>query len=160
VDFFKGELEKRLGFSFAPARPVLFTHRGDPYGWFSDHTGQWYNTVFVDCGRVKDDDGYNIKSALMEIAQKQLCAFRCTANQNVMLTYVEEKNKAEIDEILARHGITQGHYTKTKEEAIACVALPTCPLALAEAQRYLPAFVAKVEDLQRKHGLIEEAITT
>lgn len=160
VDFFKGELEKRLGFTLAPARPVSFTHRGDPYGWFADHQGQWYNTVFVDCGRVKDEDGYNIKSALMEIAQENLCSLRCTANQNVMLTYVAEKNKAAIDAILKKHGITQGHHTKTKEEAIACVALPTCPLALAEAQRYLPAFVSKVEDLQRKHGLIEEAITT
>ena len=160
VDFFKGELEKRLGFKFAPARPVSFTHRGDPYGWFSDHQGKLYNTVFVDCGRVKDEDGYNIKSALMEIAQNNLCSFRCTANQNVMLTYIEEKNKPAIDAILKKHGITQGHHTKTKEEAIACVALPTCPLALAEAQRYLPAFVEKVEGLQRKHGLIEEAITT
>ena len=160
VDFFKGELEKRLGFTLAPARPVSFTHRGDPYGWFADHHGKLYNTVFVDCGRVKDEDGYNIKSALMEIARENLCSLRCTANQNVMLTYVEEKNKAAIDAILKKHGITQGHHTKTKEEAIACVALPTCPLALAEAQRYLPAFVSKVENLQRKHGLIEEAITT
>lgn len=160
VDFFKGEMEKRLGFTLGRARPVSFTHRGDPFGWFSDHHGKWYNTIFVDCGRVRDDGGYNIKSGLMEIAQNDLSSFRCTANQNVMLTYVEETNKAKIDAILARNGITQGHHTKTKEEAIACVALPTCPLALAEAQRYLPEFVSKVEHLQRKHGLIEDAITT
>ncbi len=160
LDFFVGELEKRLGFSFEPARPYEFTHRGDPYGWIEDHEGYHYNTIYVDCGRIRDEDGYNIRSALYEIAKENLAGFRFTANQNVMLTYVEEKNKAKIDKILKKHGIVQDAYTKTKEEAIACVALPTCPLALAEGQRYLPEFVAKVEDLQKKHKIIDEAITT
>lgn len=160
VDFFKAELEKRLGFTFLPARSVTFTHRGDPFGWIRDHQGKNHITIFVESGRVVDEDGYNIKSALKEIAQDNICGFRFTANQNVMLTFIDDKNKERINLLLKKHGILPNPQTKTKEEAMACVALPTCPLALAEGQRYLPEFVKKVEDLQRKHGIIEQAITT
>ena len=161
LDFVKGELENRLGFKIDPVRDVqAFTHRGDPFGWVEDHKGQWYYTAFVESGRVIDEDGYNIKSAMKEIAEADISALRFTANQNVMFTYVEEANKAKLEEILAKHGITIDAMNATRREAMACVALPTCPLALAEGQRYLPEFVGKVEALQEKHGILDKAITT
>lgn len=161
LDFFVGELQKRLDFTIEPARPVpAFTHRGDPFGWLEDHEGKWYYTAFVESGRVIDEDGYNIKSAMKEIAQEDICGFRFTANQNVMFTYIEEANKAKLDNILQKHGITIDAMNPTRREAMACVALPTCPLALAEGQRYLPEFVGKVEALQEKHGILNQAITT
>ncbi len=161
LDFFVGEVEKRLGFKFAPARKVpAFTHRGDPFGWTQDAAGKWYYTAFVESGRVVDEDGYNIKSAMKELAQSGLCAFRFTANQNVMLTYVVKKDKAAIEALLNKHGITIDAMNATRREAMACVAMPTCPLALAEGQRYLPEFVGKVEALQEKHGILDRPITT
>lgn len=161
VDNFVAEVEKRLGYKFDPVREVpAFETRGDAFGWVKDHKNQWYYTAFVESGRVIDEDGYNIKSALVELAQADICGFRFTGNQNIMMTFVAEENKATVEEILAKHGITIEAMNPTRREAMACVALPTCPLALAEGQRYLPEFVTKVEALQEKHGLIDTPITT
>lgn len=161
LETFVAELESRLGFQIEKPRPVpAFETRSDPFGWVQDHEGKWYYTAFVESGRVADEDGYNIKSAMKEIAQENICAFRFTANQNVMLTYVAEKDKKTIDALLKKHGITVEAMGPTKREAMACVALPTCPLALAEGQRYLPEFVKKIEDLQDKHKLSDTPITT
>ncbi len=159
--FFVNELEKRLGYKLEAARHIpAFTHRGDPFGWVQDHKGQWYYTAFVESGRVIDEHNYNIKSAMKEIAEADFCGFRFTGNQNVMFTYVEEINKIKLDNILSKHGITINAMNPTQREAMACVALPTCPLALAEGQRYLPEFVTKIEALQKKHGILERPITT
>lgn len=161
LDFFVGELEKRLGYTLEPAKKVpAFTHRGDPFGWVEDASGKWYYTAFVESGRVIDEHGYDIKTAMKEVAEADICGFRFTANQNIMFTYVDEKNKARLEEILARNGITIDAMNATRREAMACVALPTCPLALAEGQRYLPEFVTKIEDLQKKHKILDRPITT
>lgn len=161
VDVFKKEVEKRLGYEFEPVRKTpAFTHRGDEFGWVKDHKDQWYYTAFVESGRVIDEHDYNIKSALIEVAEADICGLRFTGNQNVMFTYLEEKNKQQLEDILAKHGITIEAMNPTRREAMACVALPTCPLALAEGQRYLPEFVTKVEALQEKHGILDRPITT
>jgi len=161
LDFFVGELEKRLGYKMEPARNVpAFTHRGDAFGWVQDYKGQWYYTAFVESGRVIDENEYNIKSAMQEIAKANFCGFRFTGNQNVMFTYIAEKDKPKFEGILSRHGITIDAMNPTRREAMACVALPTCPLALAEGQRYLPEFVTKVEALQEKYGILSRPITT
>ncbi|NOX92794.1 MAG: NADPH-dependent assimilatory sulfite reductase hemoprotein subunit [Gammaproteobacteria bacterium] len=161
LNFFVGELEKRLGFKMEPARNIpAFTHRGDAFGWVQDYKGLWYYTAFVESGRVIDENSYNIKSAMKEIAEADFCGFRFTGNQNVMFTYIEEIDKNKLDKILSRHGITIETMNPTRREAIACVALPTCPLALAEGQRYLPEFVTMVETLQGKHGILDRPITT
>jgi len=161
LNFFVGELEKRLGYKMEPARNIpAFTHRGDAFGWVQDYKGKWYYTAFVESGRVIDENAYNIKSAMKEIAQADFCGFRFTGNQNVMFTYIEEENKNKLDKILFKHGITIDAMSSTRREAMACVALPTCPLALAEGQRYLPEFVTLVEALQEKYGILERPITT
>ena len=160
VDFFKEEVEKRLGFKFEEAKPYSFTHRGDAFGWLQDHQGKWHYTMFVETGLVKDLENYKVKTALKEIAELDCSGFRFTGNQNIMLINIEDSNKTKIEDILSKHGISTDKQSKTRQEAIACVALPTCPLALAEAQRYLPEFVSKIEALQDKHGLSDEPITT
>ncbi len=160
VDAFKADVEARLGFAFEEARPYEFTYRGDPFGWIEDYNGEWAYGVFIENGRVVDEHGYNVKSAFLEVTEKGLADVRCTGNQNMMLVHVDAKNKAEIDSILAKHGISHDQYSKSRKEAIACVALPTCPLALAEGQRYLPELMTKLDALQEKHGLADDAITT
>ncbi len=153
VDAFKAELERRLGFALIPAKPYSLTIRPDPLDWQQDYQGKWFLTLFVENGRVMDVDGYPIKTALKCLAETNLCGFRFTANQNVMLTNVATNDKAKLDAILKEHGLDSRRFSPTRQEALACVALSTCPLALAEAQRYMPEFVGKIEDLLAKRGL-------
>ncbi len=155
---FKGELEKRLGFALAPEKPYRFTRRADTYGWEKDHAGKWFYTLFVENGRVVDGEHYRLKSGLKAIAEAGLCGFRFTGNQNVMLTFVEEKNKAAIEQLLKKHGL-DAQFSATRKEALACVALNTCPLAMAEAQRYMPEFITKIEGLLAKYGLENDPIS-
>lgn len=159
VDWFKAEIEKRCGFKLEKEKPYKFTYRGDPYGWIEDHQGKWFYGVYIESGRVHDVNGYNVKSALYEIAKTGKCGIRFTGNQGLMLTHIDKKDKAAIEKILKKHGIDDSPYSDTRKEAIACVALPTCPLAMAEAQRYLPDLLGKIEHLQEKNGIADQSIT-
>ncbi|MDF2385237.1 NADPH-dependent assimilatory sulfite reductase hemoprotein subunit [Nostoc ellipsosporum NOK] len=161
VDGLKDELEKRCGFTLEPARPYAFETRKDHYGWQKNHAGNWYYTVFVENGRVLDDEQLPLKTALYEIAQTGKANFRFTGNQNVILGDVKEEDRGEINELLEKFGIA-AHTRKAgalRKNAIACVAFNTCPLALAEAQRYLPSLISKIEPLLEKYSLQEEDIT-
>lgn len=156
---FMAELKERTGFELEKPQPFKFTHRGDIYDWVQDVDGRWYITLFVENGLVQDQESYPVKSALYEIAGLDKCGLRFTANQNVMLTGIGETDKPAFTELLEKHGITGRQVSPTRRAALACVALPTCPLALAEAQRYLPGLLDKVEALQEKHGLADEPIS-
>jgi sulfite reductase (NADPH) hemoprotein beta-component len=161
VEGLKEELEKRCGFTLEPARPYAFETRKDHYGWQQNHAGNWYYTVFVENGRVLDDEQLPLKTALYEIARTGKANFRFTGNQNVILGDVKEEDKAEIDQLLEKFGIA-AHTRKAgalRKNAMACVAFNTCPLALAEAQRYLPSLISKIEPLLEKYSLQEEDIT-
>ncbi|MFL5809035.1 MAG: NADPH-dependent assimilatory sulfite reductase hemoprotein subunit [Flavisolibacter sp.] len=159
--FFKKEVEKRTGFELQKARPYSFRSRTDHYGWEQNHEGLWYFTVFVENGRVLDDDKISLKTALYEIAETGKVNFRFTSNQNVILSDIKEEDKQTIENILSKYAIQQHtrDASALRKNALACVALPTCPLALAEAQRYLPSLISKLEPLLEKHGLEKEEIT-
>jgi len=161
VSAFIDELEKRIGFQLEPAKPYTFTERKDHYGWERNHQGRWYYTVFVENGRVLDDEKLPLKTALFEIAKTGKANFRFTGSQNVILSDIEEKDKPEIEELLNRFGII-GHTERSgnvRKNSIACVAFNTCPLALAEAQRYLPVLISKIEPILHKYALQDEEIT-
>lgn len=161
VPAFIEELEKRAGFKLEPARPYTFTERKDHYGWEQNHLGKWYYTVFVENGRVLDDEKLPLKTALLEIAKTGKANFRFTGNQNVILGDIEEKDKPAIEELLNRFGLIE-HTERSgnvRKNSIACVAFNTCPLALAEAQRYLPTLISKIEPILYKYALQDEEIT-
>ena len=158
VEGFKATLEERLGFKLAPAKAFEFTQRGDIYGWQQDVNGLHYFTAFVENGRVIDTEGYAIEQAIFDITAQNLAGVRFTGNQNVMLTYITTENKPAVQAILEKHGIAQRELSKIRRDALACVALNTCPLAMAEAQRYLPSLIGKVEPLLAKHGLLEQEL--
>ncbi len=161
VEAFKSELEKRCGFQLENARPYHFTERKDYYGWHQNHEGKWYYTLFSENGRVLDDTNIALKTGLLEIANTGKVNFRFTANQNVIVSDIAEADKKEIETILEKFGII-AHTEKAgavRRNAIACVAFNTCPLALAEAQRYLPSLIDKIEPLLEKHGIKEEEIS-
>lgn len=160
VPAFIEELEKRAGFKLEPARPYTFTERKDHYGWEQNHLGKWYYTVFVENGRVLDDEKLPLKTALLEIAKTGKANFRFTGNQNVILGDIEEKDKPAIEELLNRFGLIE-HTERSgnvRKNSIACVAFNTCPLALAEAQRYLPTLISKIEPILYKYALQDEEI--
>lgn len=161
VEAFKAELEKRCGFVLEPERPYQFTSRTDFYGWHQNHEGYWYYTAFVENGRVLDDVQHALKTAFLEIAQLRKTNFRFTCNQNIIIADVKTEDKAEIHAILDKYGViasTEGS-TPLRRESIACVAFNTCSLALAEAQRYLPDLISKIEPLLEKHGLQDDNIS-
>ena len=160
VDKFKEEVEKRIGFKFEEIKPYTFTQRGDYYGWYQNNQGKWYYTVFVENGRILDNDQLALKSAMLEVAKTGKVNFRFTANQNVIISDVDEKDKDAINKILEQFKIiehTDGA-SLVRKNAMACVAFPTCPLALAEAQRYMPNLLTKIESLLDKYKLNDENI--
>jgi sulfite reductase (NADPH) hemoprotein beta-component len=161
LEAFKAELENRLGVTLAGQRSFAFNARADHYGWRQDHKNRWHHTLFVENGRVVDEPGYRVKSALEAIAKSNLCSFRLTGNQNIMLLNVTAENKAVVDTILNEYSLTntQNTLTPLRTHAIACVALPTCPLAMAEAQRYLPELIGKMEILLEKYALKQDEIS-
>jgi len=152
--WFRAELERRLGFGLAPAVAVSFTHRGDRYGWREGDDGHWHLTLFIENGRLRDDATRAPLTALREVARLHTGEFRCTPNQNVTIANVAPGARAAIDAILARHGLRDGTgVSAVRANAMACVALPTCGLAMAESERYLPALITKIDDLLARHGL-------
>ncbi len=160
VDQYRKEVEKRTGFDLEPARPFVFTSRVDRYGWEKSFSGKWYYTLFIENGRVLDDEKLALKTALLEIAQTGKCNFLFTSNQNMIISDIADGDKAAINEILNRFKIIEHTEAASaiRKNAMACVALPTCPLALAEAQRYMPSLISKIEPLLEKHHLQNESI--
>ncbi len=160
LDWFRNELHQRLGFELQPESPYLFVSRGDEFGWTVDQHGEWHLTLFVPQGRLSDAGDQKMLSALAEIAKDHQGTFRLTANQNVIISEVPAAKKLRIEQLLQRHGVkpTQ-EISPLRQQALACVALPTCALAMAEAERYLPDLTTRVESLLQKHDLLEEPIT-
>ncbi len=160
VDNFKKEMEKRCGFDLEEAKPYTFTERTDSYGWHKGENGLWYYTVYVENGRVLDDEKLALKTAMLEVAKTGKCNFLFTATQNVIVADVKEEDKAAIQSLLEHFKITAHTEGASliRKNSIACVALPTCPLALAEAQRYLPTLLTKLEPLTKRYGIDDENI--
>ena len=102
VDTFTKEVEKRTDFKFKKARPYIFNQRSDYYGWYQNDKGNWYYTVFVENGRVLDDEQAALKSALLEVAKTGKANFRFTTNQNVIISDVDPKDKNSINQILGQ----------------------------------------------------------
>ena len=152
LNWFKDELQKRLGFELQPAKVFELKHRGDIYGWQQGVNGKSHFTLFVENGLVLT----NIKDALTEIANNDLADFCFTNNQNIIISNVSNQNA--VDKILAKYQLNNNQ-SRTRQNSMACVALNTCPLALAEGQRYLPTLLDKVEELLAKHNLQEQEIS-
>ncbi|RBW68820.1 assimilatory sulfite reductase (NADPH) hemoprotein subunit [Bacillus taeanensis] len=156
----KEELHNRLGWELEEARPFSFDSNGDRYGWVKGVGGKWHFTLFIEGGRVKDYDDYKLKTGLREIAKIHTGDFRLTSNQNLMIAEVTTQKKKKIEELIKQYGLTDGkHYSALRRSSIACVALPTCALAMAEAERYLPKLLDKVEVIIEENGLQDDEIT-
>jgi len=160
VEWFKGEVERRSGITFGPARPFQFTTIEDPHGWQECADGTWFYGLHILSGRIKDVDGWPMKTALREIAGIHTGDFRLTPSQNLSIAGVTAEQKPKIDAILAKHGLTgENNRSRMRLNALSCVALPTCGLALAESERILPDLLAKFETVLDEAGLRDDAIS-
>ena len=160
VEWTRAEIEKRANLKLAPAKPYKFTSMGDMYGWNKQTDGRWFLTLFVETGRVKDVEGHQMKTALRRVADRfpQL-EFRLTTNQNIILANVPESDRASINALLAEHGVkTEKQASVLSLASMACPALPTCGLALAESERMLPGLIERLEKLCGDLGLGGEEI--
>jgi len=161
ADWTRAEIEKRAGFKLEPARPFKFTSTGDLYGWRQAVDGKWFLTLFVETGRIKDAEGHRLKTALRLVAEKfPEIEFRLSANQNVILANIDEVDRDAMNELLAEHGVKTGlrQTTALHAASMACPALPTCGLALAESERMLPGLIDRIENLCAEVGLAGEEI--
>lgn len=158
AEVFKAEVEKRAGVKFEPSRPYEFTTRGDRFGWIEGIDGKHHLTLYILSGRILDFPGRPLKTGLRKIAEIHKGDFRMTANQNLVIAGVPADQKDEIEKIAREHGLIDDQMTPQLKNSMACVALPTCPLAMAEAERFLPDLVAGVEGLLAKHGVPDDHI--
>lgn len=160
ADWTRAEIEKRADIRLEPPREFRFTTMGDLYGWHKAVDGKWFLTLFVQTGRVKDVDGHKMKTALRQVAEKfPNLEFRLSANQNMILADVTEFNKMAITALLAEFGVkTENQASVLHSAAMACPALPTCGLALAESERMLPGLIDRIERLCAEVGLAGEEI--
>jgi sulfite reductase (NADPH) hemoprotein beta-component len=160
VDWFRAEVERRSGVIFAAAEKFAFVANGDNYGWQKDDEGAWYYGLFVEGGRVGDFDKRRLLTGLRALAERHSIEFRLTPNQNLIISKVAETDKAAIESLLAEYGIeNSAHASPLRLNSMACVAFPTCGLAMAESERYLPSLIDKLDANLTEHGLSDEAIT-
>ncbi|GGK33557.1 assimilatory sulfite reductase (NADPH) hemoprotein subunit [Aliivibrio fischeri] len=155
-DVFKAEVEKRAGVQFEESRPYELTERGDRIGWVEGIDGKHHLALFIENGRLLDYPGKPLKTGVAEIAKVHQGDFRMTANQNLIVAGVPSEQKDHIEQIARAHGLIDDTHSEQRKNSMACVAFPTCPLAMAEAERFLPEFVTEIESVLKKHNLPEE----
>ena len=159
LDNFKAEVERRAGVSLSPAKPFEFAHNADEFGWHRGDDDRWHLTLRIVAGRIWDRDGLQHLSGLRAIATLLDAAggaseFRLTANQNLLIANLDDAQREAIDALVREYALdTNRAASPLRKAALACVALPTCGLAMAEAERYLPAFVDRLEERLATHGL-------
>lgn len=158
LDAFRAEVERRVGKPFENSRPFSFDSTGDRYGWTTGEDGRHHLTLFVENGRIADRaDGARMLTALRRIAEIHDGEFRLTGNQNIIIANVADDKRAAVEALIAEHGFDQG-VSALRRNSMACVALPTCGLALAESERYLPDLVTALEQRLSAHGLADDDI--
>jgi sulfite reductase (NADPH) hemoprotein beta-component len=155
---FRAEVERRLGYKLGKPRAYKFETTGDKIGWEQGADKKWHLTMFIENGRIKDTPGHALRTALREIAEVHSGAFILTGNQNLIIANVAAKAKPKIEAILKQHGVTPYASSALRRNSMACVALPTCGLALAESERFLPDLITALEGLTEKAGLKDDDI--
>lgn len=159
VDWLKKELNHRLGWELAEARPFHFAHHGDRYGWTKGQDGNWHYTLFIENGRIQDVDNYPLMTGLREIAKVHTGEFRLSPNQNLIISNITDAKKEKLTTLFEKYGLLASeHHSALRRNSLACVALPTCGLAMAEAERYLPSLIDKLEVLVAEAGIAEKEI--
>jgi sulfite reductase (NADPH) hemoprotein beta-component len=159
VDWFQIEVEQRAGIKLEPARPFEFTKQGDLLGWHQQTDGNYFLGLFVENGRIRDAEGYQLKSGLRQVIERFQPEVRLTASQNILLVNVPPDQRMPIEELLSEHGVSVANpFSRTRLASMSCPALPTCGLALAESERAMPGIIDRLESLLAELGLQQEEL--
>lgn len=159
LESIRNELNKRLGWNIEPAKPYTFITNNDRFGWYKGLNNTWNVGLFIEGGRIVDTDKYKLKTGLKEIALAHDSTLILTGNQNLIIADIDEKNKSVIENILNKYEILQNqNKTAIRAHSLACVALNTCTLAFADAERYLPSLLDKIDKVIEEAGLAEVPI--
>jgi len=159
VDWFRLEVELRTGTKLWPARPFEFTRQGDLLGWHQQTNGNYFLGLFVENGRIRDLEGYQLKTGLRNVIERFEPEVRLTASQNLLLVNVRHEQRDGIERLLEKHGISvRNPFSRTRLASMACPALPTCGLALAESERTMPGLLTRLEGLLAELGLQQEEL--
>jgi sulfite reductase (ferredoxin) len=160
VDWFRERVQERLPFRLGPSRPLSWKPVDDHLGWHEQGDGLLYYGLYVENGRIKDENGMRLRSALRELVGRLHLTVRLTAQQNVILTGVAPEDRSLVDEVLRAHGVPLSEdLSNTLRHSMACPAYPTCGLAVAEAERALPDLIRRIEGLVGELGLAAERIS-
>lgn len=160
LEWFVTELRKRITCELQPVRPFHFKNNADRLGWIKTETGNWHYSLFVEGGRILDSESVRLKTALVEIAGIHRGDFRLTGNQNLIIANIPATEKQNISNILKKQGIANDiKHSGLRLNSLACVALNTCPLAFAEAERYLPSLITKLDISLGRYGLMKDSIS-
>ncbi|RDW80698.1 sulphite reductase hemo protein beta subunit [Coleophoma crateriformis] len=158
VDVFRGKVEELWGQKFDKPRPFKFQSNIDTFGWQKDEKGLNHFTLFIENGRIEDTAEFPMKTGLLEIAKVHKGEFRLTGNQHLILSNVDDADLPAMKELMSKYKLDNIQFTGLRLSSSACVAFPTCGLAMAESERYLPVLITKLEDCLEENGLSQESI--
>lgn len=159
INTFKKEIELRSKLKFHPIYSYNFTDRGDRFGWVQNISkNNWHFTLFIENGRILNTNDRLLKEGLSAIADIHTGTFRITTNQNLIISEIHENDKSTIENLLKKYGLLNDSISMQKKSSMACVSFPTCPLAMAEAERFLPTFITKIEKIMSKYNLKKDSI--
>ena len=164
LDWLQAQLAERADIRLAPARDYRFARNNDPIGWFQSDDGAWHLTLFVENGRIADftgegESGYKLMTGIREIAKIHAGTIRLTGNHNVIIAGVAADNKPAIEAIVAHYNLDDGNKNSLlRHSSMACVAFPTCGLAMAESERYMPRLITKLDAVMNDAGLADTSI--
>ncbi|KAI9827245.1 MAG: hypothetical protein M1832_005383 [Thelocarpon impressellum] len=158
VAVFNTKVEERLGESFEPARPFKFDSNIDTFGWQKDENGSNHFTCFIENGRVEDTADFPMRTGLREIAKVHKGEFRLTGNQHLILSGVSDEHLPAMKDMMKKYKLDNVRFSGLRLSSSACVAFPTCGLAMAESERYLPELISKLESTLEENGLGQDSI--
>lgn len=159
MEWFREKFTEYNGTGFENPRSFSLTRNGDRFGWVEGEDGNQHLTLLIPTGRVADTDQTHLRTALRKIAENHDGTFRITCNQNLVIANVAPAKRPAIDKIVEAYGLDAGHRSSPlRQNSMACVAFPTCALAMAESERYLPEFIDQVESTMAEEGLEPDAI--
>ncbi|KAL8712919.1 MAG: hypothetical protein Q9220_002777 [cf. Caloplaca sp. 1 TL-2023] len=158
IDLFRSKVEDLLEHKFEEPRPFKFESNIDTFGWQRDEFGQNHFLMFIENGRVEDTAEFPMKTGLREIAKVHKGDFRLTPNQHLCLSGVADEDLDEIKGMLKKYKLDNLHFSALRLSSSACVAFPTCGLAMAESERYLPELITKLEGCLEDNGLRQDSI--
>ncbi|EXJ78563.1 sulfite reductase (ferredoxin) [Capronia coronata CBS 617.96] len=160
-EVFKSKVEELLAplnIKFDTPRPFKFQSNVDTFGWQKDEKGLNHFTFFIENGRIEDTADFPMRTGLREVAKVHKGEFRLTGNQHLILSNVTDKDKPALVELMKKYKLDNTHFSALRLSSSACVAFPTCGLAMAESERYLPVLITKLENCLEQNGLAQDSI--